>query len=56
MATTNEPNVLDEDVALLVPGREVGGLDLPVPGLEVAVAGIIYQEFSKFRYETKVNN
>lgn len=38
MATTNEPNVLDEEVA----GRDVGGLDLPVPGLEAAVAGIIY--------------
>jgi hypothetical protein len=53
MATTNEPNVLDEDVALLVPGRDVGGLDLPVPGLEVVVAGIVYQEFSKVWYETK---
>jgi len=41
MATTNEPNALDEDVALLVSRREVGGLDRPVPGLDAAVAGII---------------
>jgi len=40
MATMNEPNVPDEEVALLVPGRDVVGLDLPVPGLEAAVVGI----------------
>jgi len=44
IATTNEPNVPEEDAALLVPGREVEGLDLPVPGLEAAMTGILFPE------------